>query len=141
LEDADDESTRNEISSTITKSVSVRFHAPGICEPPVIYLMGYTINTIDLSWNKPNLFNIIDHPEKNNEKLRIHRRLLGYRVHIKGRLHNILDQDQYRYTLTECKPGEKYEVQLISLTSVQNEYLYETVNEIKIFVLFFLFLF
>ena len=132
LEDYDDESTRNEIISTVTASISVRFHVPGICERPEIYLTGYTISTIDLSWNKPNLFNIIDHPEKNNERLKIHRQLLGYQVNINGHLHNKLDEDQYRCTLTECKQGEKYEVQLISRTTVQSEYLNETVNKIII---------
>ena len=132
LEEFDDESTRNEFISTVNTSVPVRFQAPGTCERPEIYLTGYTTNTIDLSWNKPNLFNVIDHPEKNNEKLRIHRRLLGYQVDINGRPHHTLDEDQHRCTLTECKPGEKYEVQLTARTTVQNEYLYETVNKMKI---------
>jgi hypothetical protein len=141
LEDTDDQTNRKEITLTTSESVLVRFHAPGTCERPEIYLTGYTTNTIDLSWNKPNLFNIIDHPEKNNEQLRIHRRLLGYRVDINGRRHNTLDEDQYRCTLTECQPGEKYEVQLIARTSVQNEYFNEMVNEMKIlFSSFFLLL-
>ena len=106
LEETDDDASRKEICLTTTETVAVRFHAPGTCERPEIYLTGYTTNTIDLAWNKPNLFSIIDHPEKNNEQLKIHRRLLGYRVDINGRKYNTLDEDQCRCTLTECHADE-----------------------------------
>jgi len=129
LEDDDDETSRKEIRLTTTKSTSVRFHAPATCEQPEIYLTGYTTNTIDFAWNKPNMFRIIDHPEKINEKLRIHRRLIGYRIDINGREHQVLDEDQYRCTLTKCQPDEKFEVQLIARTIVQNEYINDMVNK------------
>ncbi len=128
LEDDSDEASRKEIHSTISESVTIRFHTPASCERPEIYLTGYTINTIDLSWNKPDMFNIIDHPEKINEQLKIHRRLIGYRIDINGRKHNTLEEDQYRCTLTECQPGAEYKVQLIAQTAVQNEYMNELVN-------------
>jgi hypothetical protein len=129
LEDNNDETSRKEIRLTTTESIIVRFHTPATCERPEIYLTGYTTDTVDLTWNKPNLFSIIDHPEKNNEQLKIHRRLIGYRVDINGQKHNTLDEDQYRCTLTECKPGEKYQVQLIAQTIVQNVYMNDMVNK------------
>ncbi len=128
LEDNNDETTRKEIRLTTTGSATVRFHAPSTCERPEIYLTGYTTNTIDLAWNKLNMFNMIDHPEKNNEKLKIHRRLIGYRVNINGQKYSTLDEDQYRCTLTKCQPGEKHEVQLIARTIVHNEYKNDMVN-------------
>lgn len=122
LEGDNDETNRKEICLTTSQTVFVRFRAPGSRERPEIYLTGYTAHTIDLIWNRPNLFSMIDHPEKNNEQLKIHRRLLGYQVDINGRKHDTLDKDQHRCTLTECQPGQTYDVQLIAQTSVQNEY-------------------
>jgi hypothetical protein len=129
LEDNNDETSRKEICLTTSKTIKVRFHAPPTCERPEIYLTGYTTKTIDLTWNKPDLFTIIDHPEKNNEQLKIHRRLIGYRIDINGRKHNTLDEDQYQCTLVECESGGKYEVQLVAQTAVQYEYMDDTVNE------------
>lgn len=122
LEGDNDETNRKEICLTTTKSIIVRFRAPGPRERPEIYLTGYTTNTIDLTWNKLNLFTWMDHPEKNNEQLKIHRRLLGYQVDVNNRKHKTLDKDQNRCTLTECQPSQTYEVQLIAQTSAQNEY-------------------
>ena len=122
LEGDNDETNRKEILLTTPQSVFVRFRPPGPREQPEIYLTGYTTQTIDLIWNRPNLFSMIDHPEKNNEQLKIHRRLLGYQIDINGRKHDTLDKDQHRCTLTECQPGRTYDVQLIAQTTVQNEY-------------------
>jgi hypothetical protein len=131
LEDDQDETGRKEICLTKTESILVRFHVPATCEQPEIYLIGYTRNTLDIAWNKPNLFSIIAHPEKNNEQLKIHRRLIGYRVDINGRHYNKLDEDQYRCTLTECQPDEKYDVQLVARTTVSNEYMNDMVKKKK----------
>lgn len=132
LVDNNDETSRKEISSTTTETVAVRFHVPSTCEQPETYLTGYTTNTIDLSWNKPNMFCIIDHPEKNNEQLKIHRKLIDYRIDINGKKYNTLDEDQYRCTLTECEPGGKYDIQLVARTNVQHEFMNNMVNKIKI---------
>jgi hypothetical protein len=123
LEDEDDETSRKEIRFTTNTSTLVQFHVPAACEKPEIYLTGYTMNTVDLFWNKPNMFDIIDHPEKNNEQLKIHRRLVGYRIDINGRKHNTLDEDNCQCTLTDCLPGEEYKVELIAQTAFQNEYM------------------
>jgi len=128
LEDENDEINRKEIRLTTTETASVRFRAPGLSERPEIYLTGYTPTTIDLTWNKPNMFSIIDHPEKLSQRIQIHRRLLGYRVEINGQKYNTLNEDQYQCTLTECKAGEEYKVQLVAQTVIQNEYINDTVN-------------
>ncbi|CAF4237631.1 unnamed protein product [Rotaria socialis] len=128
LEDESDEASRKEIRLTTIEITSVRFQLPGLSEKPEVYLTGYTTNAIDLTWNKPNTFSIIDHPEKLNENIKIHRNLLGYRVEINGKKYNTLNKDQYQCTLTECLPGEEYKVQLIVQTSIQSEY----VNDIFI---------
>lgn len=128
LEDTNDQSNRKEEPATITESVTIRFQAPGLSERPELYLTGYTTKTIDLTWNKPNLFSIVDHPEKTNEQLKLHRRLVDYRVDINGKKYNTVDEDQNRCTLTECNAGEKYDVQLITRTVVQNEYIHDIVN-------------
>jgi len=122
LDDVNDDSNRREESSSTSESVTIRFHAPAMSDRPEIYLTGYTMQTLDLKWNKPNLFSEIDHPEKTNEQLKIHRRLVGYRVDIDGKQYNTLDADQSRCTLTECSPGEKYDVQVIAKTVIQKEY-------------------
>ncbi|CAF1524841.1 unnamed protein product [Rotaria sp. Silwood1] len=123
LDDEDDEINRKEIRLTTTEITSVRYRFPGLSEKPEIYLTGYTNTTIDLTWNKPNMFSIIDHPERLNQQIKIHRRLIGYRVEINGQKYNTLDKDQYQCTLTECQPGEDYKVQLIVQSVVQNEYM------------------
>jgi hypothetical protein len=128
LEDDSNEASRKEIRLTTTESIPIRFQIPATCERPEIYLTGYTINTIDLAWNKPDMFNIIDHPEKINEQLKIHRRLISYRVDINGKKHNTLDENQYRCTLTECRSGEEYKVQLVAKTVIQKEYMNEIMN-------------
>ncbi len=129
LEDESDETSRKEIRLTTTEVASVRFRTPGLSERPEIYLTGYTTATIDLTWNKPNMFSIIEHPEKLNEQIKIHRRLLGYRVEINGRKYNTLNEDQYQCTLTECQAGEEYKVQLVAQTVIQNEYINDTVKK------------
>jgi hypothetical protein len=132
LDDEDDESNRKEIRLTTTETASVRFRTPGLSERPEIYLTGYTTTTIDLTWNKPNMFSVIDHPEKLSEQIKIHRRLLGYRVEINGRKYNTLNEDQYQCTLTECQAGEEYKVQLVAQTVIQNEYINDTVEKMNI---------
>ncbi|CAF1469981.1 unnamed protein product, partial [Adineta ricciae] len=119
LEEGDDESDRKETRLTSNISASVRFHAPGTCEQPEIYLTGYTMNTIDLAWNKPGMFDVVDHPERTNEQLRIHRRLIGYRIDINDRKHNELDEDQRQCVLTDCHPNEEYKIRLVAQTIVQ----------------------
>ncbi|UJR33951.1 hypothetical protein I4U23_021369 [Adineta vaga] len=121
LEDETDETGRKESRLTSHASASVRFHAPGTCEQPEIYLTGYSMNTIDLMWNKPGMFDTVDHPERNNEQLKIHRRLLGYRIDVNGQKYNTLDENQCQCKLTSCRPGEEYKVQLTAQTIVQNE--------------------
>jgi len=141
LEDENNEINRKEIRLTTTETASVRFRTPGLSERPEIYLTGYTTTTIDLTWNKPNMFSIIEHPEKLNEQIKVHRRLLGYRVEINGRKYDTLKEDQYQCTLTECQAGEEYKVQLVAQTIIQNEYINDTVKKIKIsfIILWFVF--
>jgi hypothetical protein len=129
LEDDNDETNRKQICLTTTETTSVRYRIPGLSERPEIYLTGYTTTTVDLTWNKPNMFSIIDHPEILNEQINIHRRLLGYRVEINGRKYNTLGEDQYQCTLTECQAGEEYKVQLVAQTTIQNEYLNDMVKK------------
>ncbi|CAF1293197.1 unnamed protein product [Rotaria sordida] len=147
LDDKDDETNRKEICLTTTETTSVRFQLPGLSEKPEIYLTGYTTTNIDLTWNKPNMFSVIDHPERLNQQMKIHRQLIGYRIEINGQKYNNLGllsaendrteektwrsavvailsnyKDQYQCTLTECQPGDDYKVQLVVQTCVQNEY-------------------
>lgn len=131
LDRGTDETNQKEIRLTTTETASVRFRAPGLSERPEVYLTGYTTTTIDLTWNKPNTFSVIDHPEKLNEVIKIHRRLLGYRVEINGEKYNTLNDDQYQCTLTECQAGEEYRVQLVAQTAIQNEYINDAVGEIE----------
>ncbi|CAF4544485.1 unnamed protein product, partial [Rotaria sp. Silwood1] len=128
LEDDNDETSRKEIRLTTNQSATVRFHVPVICEKPEIYVTAYTKDTIDLAWNKPNMFSIIDHPEKLNEQLKIHRRLLGYRVDIDEHKQIKLEGNQCNCILTECQPGQVYKVQLFVRTIVQNEYMNDMIN-------------
>ncbi|CAF0920401.1 unnamed protein product [Adineta ricciae] len=122
----DDESNQKEIRLTISETTSVRYQIPGLRERPEVCLTGYTTTTIDLTWNKPNMFNQMNHPERLDEKVSMHRKLLGYRVEINGHKYNTLDEDQYQCTLTECRPGEDYTVRLVARTSIQKEYLDES---------------
>ena len=124
----DDESGRKEIRLTISETTSVRYQIPGLSERPEICLTGYTTTTIYLTWNKPNMFNQMNHPGRLDETVSMHRKLLGYRVEINGQKYNTLDDDQYQCTLTECRPGEDYTVRLVARTSLQNEYLDDSVR-------------
>lgn len=133
LDDDSNEQSRKESCCTTTESVLVRFHIPDICEQPQLYLTGYTTKTIDLAWNKPNMFYLIDHPEKLHEKLKIHYRLSGYRIDVNQSTQNKLDEHEHRCTLTECQPGDQYKIQLFAQTVVQNEYMDEVVNQKKSF--------
>lgn len=127
LDDDREEMNRKQIRLTTTEPISVRFRPPGLAERPEIYLTGYTTKTIDLTWNKPNMFTVIDHPEKLNEQIKLHRQLVGYRVEINGQKYNHLDNDQYQCTLTECRAGNDYNVQLVVQSVVQAEYLNDMV--------------
>lgn len=128
--DVDDETSRKEFYLTTTVSAFVRFHVPVTCEQPELYLTGYTLDTIDLAWNKPNMFSIVDHPEKLNEQLKIHRKLIEYRIQIDGETKSNIDGDQYNCTLTKCEPGREYKVELCARSVVQTENLNNNVSEI-----------
>lgn len=128
LEDESDESSRKEIRLTTTETTPISFQVPGLAEKPEVYLTGYTTSTIDLTWNKPNMFTVIEHPEKLNESIKIHRNLLAYRVEVNGQRYNTLAKDKYQCTLTECKPGEEYKVQLVVQTAIQAQYINDIVR-------------
>lgn len=127
--DEENEINRKEIRLTANETAAVRFKVPGLNERPEIYLTGYTDKTIDLTWNKPNMFSSIEHPEKLNEQIKIHRRLLGYRIEINGEKYNTLTDDQFQCTLTKCQPGEEYKVQLIAQSKIQNQYINDSVGD------------
>ena len=123
LEDDNDQSSWKEFRLTTKgKTVAVHFRISAACEQPELYLTGFTAKTIDLKWNKPNMFHEIDHPEKINEKIKTQLRLIGYRVYINEQKHSILDQNQNQCTLTECQLGEQDYVQLVAQTVIQNVY-------------------
>ncbi|CAF0740560.1 unnamed protein product, partial [Didymodactylos carnosus] len=121
--DDNNDSGRKEVRYSTSESSTLHFRTPAMCEKPELYLTGYSTKTIDLTWNKPNMFTIIDHPEKINEQVKLHRRLLGYRVDVNGEEKRALDDDQYQCTLTECLPNEEYKIQLYAKTTLQTEYL------------------
>lgn len=123
LEGDNDESSWKEFRLTTIETVLVRFRVPAGCEQPEIYLTGYTAKTVDFQWNKPDMVRHIEHPEKNNEKIKIQLRLIGYRIDIDEQKPRTLDQDQDQYVLTECQLGEKYYVQLVAQTIIQNVYI------------------
>ena len=116
LEDTDDKTSCKEIRVTTTDMVKVRFTTPKNVEPIEVHLVGYTNEKVDVAWYKPNLFDVYDHPEKNNEKIRIHHQLVGYRVRLNDQNVVNLDEQQERFSLTQCKPGQTLHVRVISMT-------------------------
>ena len=109
----DDPTNIRQICLTTNKTIDVRLPAVHLQDKPQIYLTGYTRTTIELTWNKPNLFTIIDHPQRLNERVEIHRRLLGYTIEVNEQEYHRLDEEQCQCRLTQCHPGEDYQVELL----------------------------
>ena len=129
LEETNDETGRREISLNTSETVAIRYSPPNVCEQPELYLTGYTTQSLDLAWNRPHLFGVVDHSEKIGERIRIHRRLLGYHISIGKDTERNLSADQDRCTLTKCQPGHDYEVQLAAKTVNHDEEVKETVSQ------------
>lgn len=120
LDESNDETGRREIRLSTSKMVPVRYTVPNNCEKSEIYLTGYTSKTLDLTWTRPHLFTVSDHPEKIGEQMKIHRRLIGYRIDVNGQKRDELAIDQDRCTLTQCLPDQEYRVQLTTETVVND---------------------
>ena len=128
LEDTDEQTNNKEIRLTTAETVRVHLHIASTCDEPTVYLTGYTKDTIDIAWSKPNMFYIVDHPEKINEQVKVHRRLLGYRVDIDGKERQTLDEGKEQCSLGGYRPGQEYKVQVIAKTSIERK---STQNEVS----------
>ena len=140
LKDDNVEGSRKEQLTSSSETVKIPFHVPETLEKPEIYLTGYTTNTIYVTWNKPEMFVITDHPETLNETLRIRHCLLEYIIDVNGSK-KLINKNRHRYTFTELQPSQECYVQLITKTQVQIESKDSTVNKTKRKILLRIFLF
>jgi hypothetical protein len=121
LDENDDDTVREEIHLTTTSEAIVRYTLPVFCEQPVVFLAGYSTDTIDLFWQKPKMFDRIDHPERVHEKVFIHRDLIQYMININNNQACKVHASKTECSLTKCHTGAKHQIQLIAKTVVNKE--------------------
>lgn len=97
----------------MSKPLIARTKAP--CEAPRPLLTSFTQNTASLYWEKPLLVSVIGKDEDGKPKY-LRRYLEGYKLEINGKLHCALGPSEQSCTLTKCKPGKPYQVDLVALT-------------------------
>jgi hypothetical protein len=114
----------NEIKERRTINVvseSVVYRVPAPCETPTLLLTGYTDRTIDLYWPKPLLYSEHICPDDPDNKYRINRQLLSYRIEVNDIDQMDLTSAENTCALTKCKPSNSYNIVLIARTCILNE--------------------
>ncbi|XP_023933288.1 uncharacterized protein LOC106180596 isoform X1 [Lingula anatina] len=99
----------------VGKPLWARTKAP--CEPPKLYITGYSTSTIQLYWEKPVLFTVLGKEEEDKRYLK--RCLEGYKLEINGKLHMRLGPAAQSVTLTKCKYAKTYSVVLVAMTCTE----------------------
>lgn len=89
-------------------------------ETPKLYVERYSRSTVVLSWQTPSLMTSLGH-DKNGNILYLMCHLYGYQIKINDELHAQLWPNSNSCTLQKCKPGKKYKVQLIAMSSIQEK--------------------
>lgn len=117
----DNDTGRQELRLTKSEMILVEFVIPSKPEGPLICISSYTTDSIDICWNKPNMFEMIDHPEKPNEKLYVHRELTGYKLNVNRNESQNFDPFQNKFTLVNCKHGAKYTIELFAQSKVKTD--------------------
>jgi hypothetical protein len=105
---------------TLILSESLLMRIPAPCEPVIVNTTGYTSETIDIYWARPNLYSHQPNPDGSNQDLHIYRHLIGYRLEVNGIKHRTLEAHETTCTLVKCKGLHVYNIVIIALTCLQN---------------------
>lgn len=89
-------------------------------EQPKLFVKRYDRSTVVLSWKTPSLTTVLGH-DKSGKILYLMCHLLGYQMKINDKLHAQLWPSDTSCTLQKCKPGKKYTVQLVAMSSIQEK--------------------
>jgi hypothetical protein len=101
-------------TNVVSESLFLRVPAP--CEPVTVHLSGYTSETIDIYWAKPNLHSQHRDPENGDQKLNLYRHLIGYRLEVNGIRQRSIAPNETICTLTKCRPQNTYNIVIVALT-------------------------
>ena len=115
--DIDTEKNNRRTTHVLSKPLFVRTRAP--CETPLPLVMGYTLNSILLAWEKPVLYSVVSKDDDGSPKY-LKLALEGYRLEINGRPHMRLVSTAQTCTLVKCKPGKTYKIVLVALTCTED---------------------
>ena len=114
--DSDEDNEMRRIVIIPSKPIIIQTKAP--CQPPELLVTGYTLNTIQLYWEKPVLCVSLGRDnEGNNQYMRLS--LESYRLEVNGKPHVRLSSSAQSCTLVKCKPGKTYSVVLVALTCTE----------------------
>jgi hypothetical protein len=94
---------------------------PAPCEPTTISLTGYTPETIDIQWPKPNLYSQHINPDNPDKRINIYRYLIGYKLLVNNIQLRSLQTHETVCTLIKCKPLNTYNIVLSALTCIPDE--------------------
>ena len=115
--DLETEKNNRRTTHVMSKPLFVRTRAP--CATPVPIIMGFTMNSILLAWEKPLLYSVVGKDDEGNPKY-LKLALEGYRLEINGRPHMRLVSSAQTCTLVKCKPGKTYKIVLVALTCTED---------------------
>lgn len=115
--DLETEKNNRRTTHVLSKPLFVRTRAP--CETPAPIIMGYTLNSILLTWEKPLLYSVVGKDDEGNPKY-LKLALEGYRLEINGRPHMRLVSSAQTCTLVKCKAGKTYKIVLVALTCTED---------------------
>lgn len=105
-------------TNVISEAVYLRVPAP--CQPVTVLLSGYTNNTIDIYWAKPNLHSQHKDPDNPERKWHLYRHLIGYRLEVNGIRQRSIAPNDTICTLTKCRPGNTYNIVIVALTCLSS---------------------
>lgn len=102
-----------------------------------LFVKRYDRSTVVLSWKTPSLTTVLGH-DKSGKILYLMCHLLGYQMKINDKLHAQLWPSDTSCTLQKCKPGKKYTVQLVAMSSIQEKKKLQKWEVRKIYIKLFL---
>ncbi len=101
-------------TNVLSEPLLLRIPAP--CEPVTVHLSGYTSETIDIYWNRPNLYSQHRDLDNPDQKFNLYRHLIGYRLEVNGINQRFIAPNENVCTLIKCRPLNTYSIVIVALT-------------------------
>ncbi len=109
----------NRCINVASEHLLIRVPAP--CEPPIVSLTGYTSETIDIYWPRPNMYSQHKDVDIPGQKIHLYRKLIGYQLLVNEIQQRSLQWHETSCTLIKCKPLHTYNIVIKALTCLPDK--------------------